>query len=138
MRILRFLWQLPQHILAGLFLAMLVLGEFTFTMGITRDGKGRFVIYSLRRGSRQFIPGASLGEYVFVSAESVGADNKVISHEIGHTRQSRMLGPLYLLVVGLPSLANNLLSRVSKKVHATYYRRYPEAWADRLGGVERE
>ncbi len=47
-----------------------------------------------------------------------------------------LLGPLYLLVIGLPSL---LWAALHEKVAPgrSYYWFYTERWADRLGGVER-
>ena len=68
-------------------------------------------------------------------------DEKTIRHEgIGHPRQSRMLGPLYLLVIGLPSLLhaafNGVLNCCDRHPEG-YYHFYTEKWADRLGGVKR-
>jgi len=65
-------------------------------------------------------------------------------HEYGHTIQSMIFGPLYLIVVGLPSVMQNiigviLLRRFDKHEYSyAYYNRYPEKWADRLGGVEKQ
>jgi hypothetical protein len=63
-------------------------------------------------------------------------------HERGHGRQSLMLGPFYLLTVGLVSITFNLLSRASLawgsgKFARNYFKRWPEDWADKLGGVVR-
>jgi hypothetical protein len=78
--------------------------------------------------------GVSLGNYIFLDEASRVWDR---DHEYGHSRQSKMLGPLYLLIVGLPSVIMNLISRASPKFAAGYYTRFPENWADRLGGVYR-
>ena len=43
-----------------------------------------------------------------------------------------MLGPLYLLIIGLLS-AIRMQFRLYKK--GEYYKGFPEDWADRLGGV---
>lgn len=58
-------------------------------------------------------------------------------HEYGHSRQSLYLGPLYLIVVGLPSIiwAGFVYNLVRKEI--SYYDVYPENWADKLGGVNR-
>lgn len=45
-------------------------------------------------------------------------------HEFGHTWQSRVLGPLYLLIVGLPSLISAATDPAS---HSNFY---TEKWAD--------
>jgi len=58
-------------------------------------------------------------------------------HEIGHSKQSTLLGPLYLVVIGLSSLIMNLLTRAGVLRADRYYKRWPESWADSLGGVER-
>jgi len=65
-----------------------------------------------------------------------------VAHELGHTKQSRLLGPLYLPVVGLPSISRAAYALVHREVTGKqwtgYYEGYPENWADRLGGVCRE
>jgi hypothetical protein len=58
-------------------------------------------------------------------------------HEHGHQIQSLYFGFLYLLIIGLPSVLNNIRSRIANKDSKWYYSRYPEKWADKLGGVER-
>lgn len=73
----------------------------------------------------------SLGEYrIMFNTPSM----TTCKHEYGHTKQSRMLGPVYLLFIGLPSVIGNLLNRIIK---FDYYKQPWEAWADKLGGVER-
>lgn len=125
-------WQLPQNLL-GLVL-------FWWYRRDTAYGEGMFrgvrVLYSERmRG------GLSLGGYVIVpfglfhnalAAESIDT----IAHEWGHTRQSLLLGWLYLPLVGFQSLAHVALHRgVCGK--ADYHHFWTERWADRLGGVNR-
>lgn len=48
--------------------------------------------------------GVSLGKFIFAPD-----DEEMLSHEYGHTRQSLFLGPLYLPVVGIPSILWNRL-----------------------------
>jgi len=85
--------------------------------------------------------GVSMGRYIlFKMSKKIPwyrVQETTIRHEYGHKRQSRMLGPLYLPVVGLVSVTWNLLSRVNKKIHKKYYTRFPENWADKLGHVNR-
>jgi hypothetical protein len=78
--------------------------------------------------------GLSLGKYIFIH-QSYG--EKVKDHERGHSVQSRHLGWLYLLIIGLPSLSGNIYSRIKHKDSAWYYKQPWEAWADELGGVKR-
>lgn len=77
--------------------------------------------------------GLSLGAFVFVCQ---GYSPELLAHEMGHTLQSAILGPLYLPIIGIPSLVWAGLPqfgrfRARKKI--SYYRFYPEAWANRLG-----
>lgn len=80
--------------------------------------------------------GVSLGSYIFLNEKYPDIET-VIKHELGHTRQSMMLGPLYLFVVGIPSASMNLMTRWGWLKPENYYKRWPENWADRLGGVDR-
>ena len=59
-------------------------------------------------------------------------------HEKGHRIQSKILGPFYLIVIGLPSLIwATLHSSVRRLGTIDYFSFYTEKWADRLGGVKR-
>lgn len=101
--------------------------------------------------------GMSLGKYIFVPfcyddtgyyiTTDSGVQNDVflptnyaenfIKHEYGHTIQSKYLGLLYLLVIGLPSLiwAQCFMWYWSRE-GKSYYDFYPEKWANKLGGVD--
>ncbi|MGN0690500.1 MAG: hypothetical protein ACI4KH_08790 [Oscillospiraceae bacterium] len=82
----------------------------------------------------------SLGLFVFVSAKlSDRSDNyreEVIVHEYGHTIQSLILGPLYLIVIGIPSSvwANfPKFIEYRKKNNISYFSLFCEKWANFLG-----
>ena len=112
-----------------------------------------FLIYLMKRRSsgkpekwhcRALIPakgfGISLGWFIFYPVpdhRGKRTDLRSMKHEVGHALQSQWLGPLYLLVVGIPSLARILYSKLYFKIHRKswdgYYLGYPERWADRLG-----
>jgi len=82
--------------------------------------------------------GVSLGRHIIVG--HAYNDERTIKHEYGHVLQSLMLGPLYLPVVGLPSAIMNIISRFDYiwgkgNFADNYYERWPENWADKLGGV---
>ena len=64
--------------------------------------------------------GFAVGGMVFDSQTAT------IPHEIGHLRQERELGALYLPLVALPSITWNLLSRAGVLEWDTYYSRWPE------------
>lgn len=74
--------------------------------------------------------GISLGMFIFISNDSL------LVHEYGHSIQSLILGPLYLLVIGLPSLLwanSHWCIRHRQKNHLPYSFLYTERWADSLG-----
>ena len=118
------LWGLPQTLLGLLiFLACPGCSHSTY----------RGAVVTRWRGSR----GLSLGLFVFLPQ---GADDRLLAHEYGHTLQSLLLGPLYLLVIGLPSLiwaGLPALERRRARRRISYYAFYTERWADRWGGVVR-
>jgi hypothetical protein len=126
-KILLLVWQFPQSI-----------GAVVLRFYLSRKGcKLHRYLYRDRiiyhwNGSPRFA--VSLGEYIF----TYHLEDWTMAHEYGHSRQSRYLGPLYLLTVGVVSAFWNLLARGSRYVGRTYYQRWPEDWADALGGVERE
>lgn len=87
--------------------------------------------------------GISLGNYIFLDCDKTVTLNS-IKHEKGHQKQSLYLGWLYLIVVGIPSIIVNVWNRLFHKDWSVeervkwYYSQYPENWADRLGGVQRQ
>ena len=119
--ILLYIWQLPQNI-AGL--AVLLFYKFKKS-GIKKCGDGVYIVPYFCAG------GVSLGNYIFILDS--GNIEFAIKHEIGHRRQSMMLGPLYLLVVGIPSVVFNIISKYSYPFSKRYYQRFPENWANKLG-----
>ena len=123
-----YLWEAPQRLLA-LAVRAAVKKEIvrTETVAVPRDGSA--TVYRIPG-----FTGLSLGGSIFVS-DKCSADT--LRHEIGHSVQSRMLGWFYLLVIGLPSLIGNIYNRAKKKGSKWYYSQPWEAWADRLGGVQR-
>lgn len=116
--VLLYLWQLPQNLLGLLFL-LFIRGEIKHKLG------GIDFYYS-----KTFNGGISLGKYIILCSKR----EKSVRHEYGHCIQSRMLGPLYLLVVGLPSIMHAALCKC--RGHS-YYDIWCERWADKLGGVRR-
>ena len=90
--------------------------------------------------SEKMSGGISLGNYVILSKsyKDKNISHKTWDHEWGHTRDSRMFGPLYLIVIGLPSLIWAwLYGSIIKPTYNGYYKFYTERRADRLGGVIR-
>jgi hypothetical protein len=77
-----------------------------------------------------------LGLFIFTPIEAGKRGDRLIVHEYGHTFQSLIFGPLYILVIGIPSLSWARLGRY-KKLRASsglsYSHYWTEKWADRLG-----
>ena len=121
--ILLYIWQLPQHIV-GLLILLFIKGEAKHKFnGIT------YYFYD------PFPGGISLGNYMILGSQF----SQTIKHEYGHTLQSIMLGPLYLFVIGIPSIIwAGLYGSVIKETHNGYYKFYTEKWADKLGKVTRK
>ena len=120
-RVLLYLWQLPQNI-AGVLLTAILAGRFNEFENIP-------FFYSPNISG-----GISLGEYIIV-----GEYNRdLLRHEYGHCIQSRILGWLYLPVVGIPSfLWNCIYGLFIDPNKVSYYSFYTERWADKLAGIER-
>lgn len=118
--IILYIWQLPQNLLGLLFLL--------FIRGEERHCLNGIMFYY----SKRFRGGISLGRYIILGTML----ERSVRHEYGHCLQSRMLGPLYLIVIGLPSILWALLyGWMIRETENGYYRFYTEKWANRLGGV---
>ena len=80
--------------------------------------------------------GLSMGLFIFVK------DRKEVNpwtyntriHEYGHTWQCLLLGPLYYIVIALPSVIwCNFFDNYRKKNNISYYKLYCESWANSWG-----
>lgn len=80
--------------------------------------------------------GLSLGLFIFMKDHHKNKKwtyNTRI-HEYGHTWQCLLLGPLYYLVVALPScIWCNFFEGYRKKHNVSYYKLYCESWANAFG-----
>lgn len=129
-----YLWQLPQNLL-GLALVAYYKPERKYILD-----NGVEIHFATRMHG-----GISLGKYSIVNTIHYRQELKnslkrdTVRHEaIGHAKQSQMLGPLYLLIIGLPSICwAGLYGTVIKETKNGYYTFYTEKWADKLGGVKR-
>lgn len=75
----------------------------------------------------------SLGMFLFLSRDWTPQDKGLLAHEYGHTVQSLLLGPLYLLVIGLPSIVwagFKPIVRLRRRRKLPYSWLYTERWAD--------
>ena len=126
---IEYIWQLPQNILGSLY------KEYISDNIITRVNYDAtdYECYLTRNGG-----GVTLGRYIFVNQNYKDLTN-VILHERGHVKQSRILGPLYLIIIGIPSITWAGLRRLIpalKKIN--YYWFYTESIANKLMGLNKE
>lgn len=123
------IWELPQIILAHIIIKLSKAEKI--------DKYKDAVLYCW-----QWPGGLSLDGHIFLPFEWVDDDmwkQDYIKHEYGHTIQSHLLGPLYLLIIALPSLIWCWLGKKYRKNSGkSYYWFYTEKWADKLGGVRRK
>ena len=128
--ILLYIWQLPQNI-AGLIMLLIYQREKTY-----HKLNGRTFYYTT-----EMISGISLGNYIIIKKEDWGVR---MCHEYGHSVDSRKFGPLYLIVIGLPSLLGNIYNKIFHKNWKYsdscewYYNQPWEKSADKNGGVNRK
>ena len=136
MNVLLKIWQLPQFFAGAILDVIVTVFKLKTEQSVVKNSKENVKVVFVKKFFKSAV---SLGTYVFAdnlyfhAVQIVKA--KMIGHELGHSKQSKYLGPLYLFVIGLPSLIGNLLYRM--KVIKNYYKQPWEAWADKLGGVER-
>lgn len=90
----------------------------------------------------------SLGLFVFVTEEPYFCEKlkgqytkealsaRLLVHEYGHTIQSLLLGPLYLIIIGIPSTLWGFLpscTRKRKEKQLSYFSFFTEKWANSWG-----
>lgn len=127
-----YVWQLPQNILG-----------FVLSLFGKKHEISGIIFYSF---NKFFDSGISLGQYIIIDSRyfyySLGYLYNTLRHEYGHSLQSKKLGWLYLLIVGIPSVARNIFDRLFHKKwtylqrYDWYYSGFPENWANQLGGIE--
>lgn len=118
-----FIWQLPQHLLTIIYIGYLVM--MCKDCGVDSRYKQATVIPCVMQGA------ITLGNYVFVGLNS--EYRLTVKHELGHTIQSKILGPLYLIVIGIPSITYRSLRRLFPSLRRkNYYNFYTERWANSL------
>ena len=120
--IILFIWQLPQNLVA------LIMMPFLGKLTLRCERKYCFCFTGEKMSG-----GISLGNFAFVSKYLANHDESV-AHEVkGHTFDSKLFGPLYLLIIGLPSILNACFDFTK-----CYYDFFPEKWANKHAGLETE
>ena len=98
-RALLMFWELPQNIIGSLLFVFFAV----FSDSVILDDDDSLEMYSpMMRGA------ISLGIFRVYAYKYLGNGARYVElvrkHEKGHRQQSKWLGPLYLIVIGLPSL----------------------------------
>lgn len=75
----------------------------------------------------------SLGRHIFKPSYAVSLST--MQHEFGHSKQSLILGPLYLIVIAIPGVTWFYIHKWFK-LKKSYYWFYTEKWANMLAGLE--
>lgn len=117
--ILLFIWQLPQALVAVVMLPFLgkkkLIADRHFDFGFEGE---------------KMSGGISLGPFAFVSPY-LAKNPEGVAHEVdGHTVDSKIFGPLYLFVIGIPSILNAMFTFTK-----CYYDFYTEKWANKHAGL---
>lgn len=110
-------WQLPQMLVALIMVPFLGKLELIASRHFNFCFKGE-----------KMKGGISLGMLCFVS-ESLSHDKESVAHELdGHTKDSLIFGPLYLVFIGIPSI---LWAALYNPMKRCYYSFYTERWANK-------
>lgn len=116
------LWGLPQNVVGA---------AMALVLWLRGCGHSRFRLALVSEWGMD--AGLSLGFFIFVPR---GCARSLLVHEYGHTVQSLILGPIYLIAVVVPSLLWAGLpsaDRYRRRRKVSYYAHPIEHWADLLG-----
>lgn len=124
--LLDFIWELPQNLIG--ILVKLVFIKY-----------GKREVETIRQGTCEIqnwsmYSGISLGWWQFTHKN---ADKNTASHEVAHSIESVVLGPLYLVLIGLPSIMWAGIIWPYFMHDKSYYWFYTEFITDRIAGIRR-
>lgn len=127
--IVDWIWQLPQNLL-GILWRRIKKDSIILEISNEDIRDVGAIAYLIKAGGA-----VTLGKYVFIS-QTYRDQSMTIKHECGHVKQSKMLGPLYLIVIGIPSILhawlNDYIGCDKKKGYSHFY---TEKWADKLMNI---
>lgn len=131
--ILLFIWQLPQNLCGIIY--KYISRDNRISIIENNDSRSVSAKVYLQKSSG----GVTLGQYVFINQDYTDKDI-IIKHECGHVKQSKILGPLYLIIIGIPSILhamlNNYIGCCWKNGEYNYYHFYTEKLANKLMGID--
>lgn len=122
----QFTWGLTVNLIGGI-------GFLLFKLAGCRSERfhNAWIVYIDRKN----FGGLSLGLFIFMNGQDRQPwhdDTRI--HEYGHTIQCLLLGPLYWIVIALPSaIWCNFFAGYRKKHNVSYYKLYCESWANKWG-----
>lgn len=118
------LWMLPQNLV----------GVCVFLF--TKLQKSKSVIYNGTIVTEwAYCSCASIGQFIFLRKH---VNETTAKHEFGHYKQGLILGWLWSIIIGIPSILwCGFFSIYGCKHNVNYYKFYTESWADKLAGVKR-
>ena len=124
--------------------------QFTYGLAQNLIGLGMLAIYKAKGAKSEWFHnalityidknnfgGVSLGMFIFVNSKRKGDDlHDLKIHEYGHTVQTMILGPMWLLVIAVPSFiwcGVPAFVRMRKEKNISYYWLYCEGWSNICG-----
>ena len=117
------IWQLPQNIIGAIMWLY-----FKCFGGVKLIDQTK---WSFAFEGKKMQGGISLGTFCFLSP-NCAKYKEDIAHELkGHTWDSRLMGPLYMCIIGIPSILNAWLNFTK-----CYYDFWPEKLANKHAGLE--
>ncbi len=125
--LIQWTWGLPVNIVGGI--AYLICTKI-LKHPHTKFGYANIVYLPWNAG------GLSMGLFIFMreNHEKKEWTYNTRIHEYGHTWQCLLLGPLYYIIIALPSVIwCNFFANYRKKNNVSYYKLYCEAWANNWG-----
>ena len=123
--ILSYIWQLPQNLCGVLYKNISKNNRISVIENDDSRSVGAEVYLQKSNG------GVTLGKYIFINQDYTDKE-AVIKHECGHVKQSKILGPLYLIIIGIPSLLHAWFIHDYVCENSDYYHWYTEKWANKL------
>lgn len=131
--LLLWLWQFPQNLCGIIYRS--ISKDNRITTVENEDSRSVDAKVYLQKS----LGGVTLGQYIFINQDYTDKDI-IIKHECGHVLQSKYLGPLYLIIIGIPSILhaalNNYIGCCWKNGEYNYYHFPTERWANKLMGID--
>lgn len=121
------LWQLPQ-ILLGVVILL-----FLWNIEVYTNPYNHISVWKVNHKGLFGTACFSSGPIIFVTPY---ASELILLHETGHSKQSIILGPVFHLIVSIPSICLFWYRRIKKKSDYWYHSKWPESQADRFSNID--